>query len=196
MDGQELADDPLALLERWLAEAREAAPMADAMTLATADPSGRPSARIVLLRGLDERGLTFFTNRASHKGDDLRRNPRAAVVFHWWELGRQARVEGFVEETSLEESSTYWASRPRASQLAAWASHQSKPLAGREELDAQFAEASRRFSSEDVPLPSFWGGYRIVPEQVEFWAHRESRLHDRIRYLRTDEGWARERLAP
>jgi len=196
MDGQELADDPLALLERWLAEAREAAPLADAMTLATADPSGRPSARIVLLRGLDERGLTFFTNRASHKGDDLRRNPRAAVVFHWWELGRQARVEGFVEETSLEESSTYWASRPRASQLAAWASHQSKPLAGREELDAQFAEASRRFSSEDVPLPSFWGGYRIVPEQVEFWAHRESRLHDRIRYLRTDEGWARERLAP
>lgn len=196
MDGQELADDPLALLERWLAEAREAAPLADAMTLATADPSGRPSARIVLLRGLDERGLTFFTNRASHKGDDLRRNPRAAVVFHWWELGRQARVEGFVEETSVDESSTYWASRPRASQLAAWASHQSKPLAGREELDAQFAEASRRFSSEDVPLPSFWGGYRIVPEQVEFWAHRESRLHDRIRYLRTDEGWARERLAP
>jgi len=196
MDGQELADDPLALLERWLAEAREAAPMADAMTLATADPSGRPSARIVLLRGLDERGLTFFTNRASHKGDDLRRNPRAAVVFHWWELGRQARVEGFVEETSVDESSTYWASRPRASQLAAWASHQSKPLAGREELDAQFAEAARRFSSEDVPLPSFWGGYRIVPEQVEFWAHRESRLHDRIRYLRTDEGWARERLAP
>jgi len=196
MDGQELADDPLALLERWLAEAREAAPLADAMTLATADPSGRPSARIVLLRGLDERGLTFFTNRASHKGDDLRRNPRAAVVFHWWELGRQARVEGFVEETSVEESSTYWASRPRASQLAAWASHQSKPLAGREELDAQFAEAARRFSSEDVPLPSFWGGYRIVPEQVEFWAHRESRLHDRIRYLRTDEGWARERLAP
>lgn len=196
MDGQELADDPLALLERWLAEAREAAPMADAMTLATADPSGRPSARIVLLRGLDERGLTFFTNRASHKGDDLRRNPRAAVVFHWWELGRQARVEGFVEETSVDESSTYWASRPRASQLAAWASHQSKPLAGREELDAQFAEAARRFSSEDVPLPSFWGGYRIVPEQVEFWAHRESRLHDRICYLRTDEGWARERLAP
>jgi len=196
MDGQELADDPLALLERWLAEAREAAPLADAMTLATADPSGRPSARIVLLRGLDERGLTFFTNRASHKGDDLRRNPRAAVVFHWWELGRQARVEGFVEETSLEESSTYWASRPRASQLAAWASHQSKPLAGREELDAQFAEAARRFSSQDVPLPSFWGGYRIVPEQVEFWAHRESRLHDRICYLRTDEGWARERLAP
>jgi len=196
MDGQELADDPLALLERWLAEAREAAPLADAMTLATADPSGRPSARIVLLRGLDERGLTFFTNRASHKGDDLRRNPRAAVVFHWWELGRQARVEGFVEETSVDESSTYWASRPRASQLAAWASHQSKPLAGREELDAQFAEAARRFSSEDVPLPSFWGGYRIVPEQVEFWAHRESRLHDRIRYLRTDEGWARERLAP
>lgn len=196
MDGQELADDPLALLERWLAEAREAAPLADAMTLATADPSGRPSARIVLLRGLDERGLTFFTNRASHKGDDLRRNPRAAVVFHWWELGRQARVEGFVEETSVDESSTYWASRPRASQLAAWASHQSKPLAGREELDAQFAEAARRFSSQDVPLPSFWGGYRIVPEQVEFWAHRESRLHDRICYLRTDEGWARERLAP
>jgi pyridoxamine 5'-phosphate oxidase len=196
MDEQELADDPLAQLERWLADARAASQRADAMTLATADPNGTPSARIVLLQGIDERGLTFFTNRTSRKGDDLRRNPRAAVVFHWWELGRQARVEGVVEETSTEESSAYWASRPRASQLAAWASHQSKPLAGREELDAQVAEAERRFSGADVPLPSFWGGYRIVPERVEFWAHRESRLHDQVQYLRTDAGWARERLAP
>jgi pyridoxamine 5'-phosphate oxidase len=197
VEGNDLADDPITQLETWLGEARLAAgPRAEMMTLATADPTGRPSARVVLLRGLDARGLTFFTNRASRKGDELRANPRAAAVLHWWELGRQVRVEGTVEETSDEESRAYWTTRPRESQVAAWASPQSKPLAGRAELEALVARTEARFASADVPLPPFWGGYRIVPEQIELWTHRESRLHDRVRYVRTDVGWVRERLAP
>jgi pyridoxamine 5'-phosphate oxidase len=188
--------DPLQLLAAWLVEGRAAVPHQDSMTLATATPDGRPSARILLLRGLDERGLTFFTNRTSRKGDELRRNPRAAAVIHWWELGRQVRVEGSVEETSDEESRAYWETRPRGSQLAAWASRQSRPLRGREELDARVTEAERRFADDDVPPPPFWGGYRIVPDSIEFWTHRDDRLHDRIRYVREREGWRTERLAP
>jgi pyridoxamine 5'-phosphate oxidase len=197
VEENDLADDPITQLETWLGEARLAAgPRAELMTLATADSTGRPSARVVLLRGLDARGLTFFTNRASRKGDELRANPRAAAVLHWWELGRQVRVEGTVEETPDEESRAYWTTRPRESQVAAWASPQSKPLACRADLDALVAETDSRFVGSDVPLPPFWGGYRIVPEQIELWTHRESRLHDRVRYVRTDVGWVRERLAP
>jgi pyridoxamine 5'-phosphate oxidase len=197
VDENDLADDPIAQLETWLADARLAAgPRSEMMTLATADPAGRPSARVVLLRGLDARGLRFFTNRTSRKGDELRANPRAAAVLHWWELGRQVRVEGVVEETSDEESVAYWSARPRESQVAAWASPQSRPLDGRAELDALVAETEARFAGGEVPLPPFWGGYRIVPEQIELWTHRDSRLHDRVRYVRTDTGWARERLAP
>ena len=166
------------------------------MTLATATPDGRPSARVVLLRGLDEHGLTFFTNRTSRKGEDLRRNPRAAVAIHWWELGRQVRVEGVVGELSAEESAVYWSTRPRGSQIAAWASPQSQPLESRSELDALVAGVDERFAGVEVPLPPFWGGYRLVPETVELWVHRDDRLHDRIHYRRTGTTWRSERLAP
>jgi pyridoxamine 5'-phosphate oxidase len=196
MDERDLGDDPIARLEAWLADARAAAPQPDAMTLATADASGRPSARVVLLRGVDERGLAFFTNRESRKGDHLRENPRAAVVLHWWELGRQVRAEGDVVQVPEEESAAYWLTRPRASQLAGWASPQSRTLADRADLDARVAEAERRFHESDVPLPAFWGGYRLVPDIIEFWSHRDDRLHDRIRFSRSGAGWRRDRLAP
>ena len=196
MDENDLAEEPIAQLGAWLAEAREAVAQPDVMALATADADGRPSARMVLLRGVDRRGVSFFTNRDSRKGRELRENPRAAAVVHWWELGRQVRLEGPVEELSEVESTAYWATRPRGSQIAAWASHQSEPLSGRGELVARVAEAEARFAGGDVPLPPFWGGYRIVPERVELWQHRDSRLHDRVRYERTAGGWRRERLAP
>jgi pyridoxamine 5'-phosphate oxidase len=196
MDERDLADGPIDQLRVWLQEARESVPQADAMTLATADSEGRPSARIVLLRGIDERGLLFFTNRGSRKGDELRENPRAAVVLHWWELGRQVRVEGAVEEVDEHESDAYWRTRPRASQIAGWASPQSQPLAARSDLDALVAEIEQRFDGGVVPLPAFWGGYRVVPAAIEFWAHRDDRLHDRIRFVRTGDSWRRERLAP
>jgi pyridoxamine 5'-phosphate oxidase len=166
------------------------------MTLATSTADGKPSARVVLLRGLDERGLTFFTNRSSRKSEELRSNPRAAGVLHWWELGRQVRVEGIVEELSEEESAAYWSTRPRASQIAAWASPQSRPLIDRAELDGLVREAEQRFDGAEVPLPGFWGGYRLVPESIELWTHRDDRLHDRVRYLRSAQGWRRELLAP
>jgi pyridoxamine 5'-phosphate oxidase len=166
------------------------------MTLATVGADGRPSARVVLLRGIDDRGLTFFTNRTSRKGGELRSNPHAALVFHWWELGRQVRVEGHVEETPFADSDAYWQSRPRASRIAAWASAQSQPLSGRAELDARVAETERRFDGADVPLPDVWGGYRVLPDAFELWQHDDDRLHDRIRYVRERDGWRRERLSP
>jgi pyridoxamine 5'-phosphate oxidase len=188
--------DPLDVIRSWLDEARAVVPEPGAMTLATATASGTPSARVVLLRGLDERGLTFFTNRASRKGEELRSNPRAAAVLHWWELGRQVRVEGAVREISAEESAAYWSTRPRASRIAAWASPQSQPLSDRGELDALVRDVERRFHGTDVPLPPFWGGYRLAPESIELWTHRDDRLHDRVRYVRSGEDWRRERLAP
>lgn len=196
MDERTLSDDPLAELRRWLDDARRVVPLPEATTLATVGRDGRPSARVVLVRGLDERGLTFFTNRSSRKGEELGATAAAALVFYWWELGRQVRVEGRVEETSTEESDAYWQSRPRASRIAAWASPQSAPLADRAELDARVAEVEEQFGDTDVPLPAFWGGYRVVPDAVELWEHHDDRLHDRIRYVRDGEGWRRERLAP
>ncbi|HUF01008.1 MAG TPA: pyridoxamine 5'-phosphate oxidase [Gaiellaceae bacterium] len=196
MDELDLDADPIAALASWLEEARSLLPQADAMALATSRADGLPSVRIVLLRNIDERGLTFFTNLDSRKGVELRANPRAALCFHWWELGRQVRVEGPVEELGAEESMAYWATRPRGSQIAARASRQSRPLTGLSELTAAVVREEARFVDSDVPLPSFWGGYRVLPESIEFWAHRENRLHDRIRYGRSGAGWERERLAP
>ena len=193
-----VVEDPIAVAQAWLDEARGVVTEPQAMTLATATPGGQPSARVVLLRGLDDRGLVFFTNRESRKGQELRRNPRAAVVLHWWELGRQLRVEGVVEEVSEEESVAYWETRPRGSQVAAWASRQSHELADRSELDARVAEAAERFADTAVPLPPFWGGYRVVPEAVELWQGRSHRMHDRLRYTAAPMagGWHVERLAP
>ena len=196
MDEHDLADDPIAQLTTWLDEARDVVPEPHAMTLATVGADGRPSARIVLLRGVDARGVTFFTNTTSRKAEDLRANPRAATVLHWWELGRQVRLEGSVEETTVEESAAYWSSRPRGSQIAAWASPQSQPIAGRDELDVRVLAAERELGEGDVPLPPHWGGYRLRPDAVEFWVHRDNRLHDRVRYSLTSEGWQKERLAP
>jgi pyridoxamine 5'-phosphate oxidase len=200
MHGQDLErdldPDPIAALRSWLREAEGASARPDAMTLATATTDGRPSARVVLLRGLDQRGLVFFTNRASRKGDELAENPRAALVLHWPELGRQVRVEGAVEHVSEEESLAYWQTRPRGSQIAATASPQSQPIRDRDELDTLYDAAAERLGEGEVPLPEVWGGYRVVPELVELWEHRENRLHDRIRYRRIEAGWERERLAP
>jgi pyridoxamine 5'-phosphate oxidase len=196
VDERELTADPLIELGAWVREAGASVDGADAMTLATATPDGRVSARIVLLRGIDERGLTFFTNRESRKGLELRDNPRAALVLHWWGLGRQARVEGEVVTVEDAESDAYWASRPRASRIAASISNQSRPLASRDELDRLFAETSAALGDEDVPRPPHWGGYRVVPDAIELWTHRDDRLHDRIRYERTASGWRSERLAP
>jgi pyridoxamine 5'-phosphate oxidase len=196
VDAHELADDPLDQLADWYRAARDAGlAQPDTMTLATATAEGRPSARMVLLKGLDQRGVTFFTNRDSRKGDELAENPRAAVVLHWQELGRQVRLEGAVEELSREEVAAYWRTRPRGSRIAASASEQSRPIAGRAELDARVARVATRYPG-DVPLPASWSGFRLVPDSVELWEHRDDRLHDRIRYERDGPGWKRQRLQP
>jgi pyridoxamine 5'-phosphate oxidase len=194
---EDLAADPIAQLRLWLDQAREVYPEEfTSMTLATVDREGRPSARVVLLKGLDERGLVFYTNYDSRKGRELAENPRAALVFYWAALDRQVRIEGTVERTSREESAAYFISRPLGSRLGAWASPQSRPIAGRGELARRLREAEERFG-EEVPLPESWGGYRVCPETVEFWQGRPSRLHDRLCYsLQPGGGWKIERLAP
>ena len=192
-----LSQDPLELFEHWFAEAKRAGvEVPEAMTLATATGGGVPSARMVLLKGADEDGFVFYTGYGSRKSDELEQNQRAALVFYWRPLGRQVRVEGSVEKVSEPESAAYFATRPRGSQLAAWASQQSRPLRSREELDRRYAELEREYEGRDVPLPPHWGGYRLHPEAIEFWEHRENRLHDRLRYARAREGWKVERLSP
>jgi pyridoxamine 5'-phosphate oxidase len=197
MDERDLDRDPLRQFEHWFAEAREAGLAApEAMTLATATADGRPSARMVLLKAADERGFGFHTNYESRKGTELAANPHAALLFWWQPLGRQVRVEGLVARVPAPESEAYFRTRPLASRIAAWASPQSRPLAGRAELDRLYAEAGARFPGENVPLPPHWGGLRLVPEAYEFWQHGDDRLHDRVRYERDGDGWRRERLAP
>jgi pyridoxamine 5'-phosphate oxidase len=194
----ELAAGPIEQFRLWLDQAMAADPQEfTAMTLATADREGRPSARVVLLKGVDERGFVFYTNYESRKGRELLENPRAALVFYWAALDRQVRVEGRVERTSREESEAYFLSRPLGSRLGAWASPQSERISGREEIERRVEEVERRFPDGEVPLPDSWGGFRVRPEEIEFWQGRTSRLHDRLRYVRSgDEGWRVERLAP
>jgi pyridoxamine 5'-phosphate oxidase len=197
LDEKDVSPDPFAEFARWFAEAQAAeAVEANAMVLATATPDGRPSARMVLLKGFDHQGFVFFTDYRSRKAQELEANPRAALGVHWSELERQVRIEGTVTRTSVEESEAYYRTRPLGSRLGAWVSQQSRVIASREELEAGLREVERRFSETEVPLPPDWGGYRVSPECFEFWQGRESRLHDRIRYLREGERWRIERLSP
>jgi pyridoxamine 5'-phosphate oxidase len=194
----DLDADPIKQFAKWFGEAA-AAEIRDvnAMTLATATPDGRPSARIVLLKAISDRGFVFFTNYHSAKGRELEANPHAALTFFWVQLERQIRVSGVVEKTSREESEEYFRSRPIGSQLGAWSSAQSESIASREVLETNLAEVTSRFAGTDVPLPPQWGGYRLQPDAIEFWQGRTNRLHDRFRYRREDGArWALERLAP
>ena len=200
LDVADLAPEPVAQIERWLARWLEVAPNEPtAIVLATADRRGRPSARNVLLRGLDERGLTFFTAYGSRKGRELADNPYATALFSWVPLLRQIHVGGAVHRLDASENDAYWATRPRGSQLAAWASEQSAVLPDRATLEARFAAVTARYEGHDVPRPEGWGGYRLVPETVELWQGRPNRLHDRLRYQHPagDEStWEVVRLSP
>jgi pyridoxamine 5'-phosphate oxidase len=192
-----LDPDPLAQLARWLKDAEDAGLIEPtAMTLATATRDGRPSARVVLYKGLHDGGLTFYTNYDSRKGAELRDNPRAALVFWWDKLERQVRIEGTVERLPHEQSLAYAQSRPRASQLSAYTSRQSRAVANRAELEQRLAAVEARFAGKPVPLPAAWGGYRLMPELFEFWQGRSDRLHDRLVYLPSGDGWRIERLEP
>ena len=201
LDAAALPTDPVALFRTWFDDATAAGVTEpNAMTLATVAPDGLPSARIVLLKGLDARGFVFYTNHASRKGRELDATGRAALVFWWPPLERQVRVEGRAERVADSEADAYFASRPHGSRLGAWASPQSEPVASREALEGRLADAASRFPGDDVPRPPFWGGYRIVPHAVEFWQGRPNRLHDRIAYHRApgggDDAWTSRRLAP
>jgi pyridoxamine 5'-phosphate oxidase len=198
LDERTVARDPFEQFRRWYDDATASTDdKAGAMTIATATREGRPSARVVLLRGFDERGLVFYTSYESRKGAELDANPLAAAVLYWPELDRQIRVEGTVARVAIAESEAYFAARPRGHRLSAWASHQSAPVAGRAALEARLAEVEARYpDGADVPLPPSWGGYRLAPEVFEFWISRTDRLHDRVRYRRSGDEWIIERLSP
>lgn len=193
----ELDPDPFAQLTAWLEEARSThLREPTAMALATVSAEGEPQVRMVLLRGWEERALTFYSNHESDKGKALEAHPRAAICLYWDPLERQVRVSGRVERLDREGSEAYFAARPVGSRIAAWASDQSRPINDRATLEQRVADVRARFPTDDIPLPPFWGGYRLLPTAFEFWQGRPDRLHDRLRYTRTDEGWQQQRLMP
>jgi pyridoxamine 5'-phosphate oxidase len=194
---QVVQGDPIERFQDWFREAEQAGvEVPEATTLATASADGAPSARMVLLKGADADGFVFYSGYVSRKAGELEQNPRAALVFYWRPLGKQVRVEGRVEQVSEADSAEYFATRPRGSQLAAWASQQSHPLESREELERRYAELEREYEGREVPRPPHWGGFRLRPDAIEFWEHRENRLHERTCYTRAREGWHAQLLSP
>ncbi|HET8675216.1 MAG TPA: pyridoxamine 5'-phosphate oxidase [Blastocatellia bacterium] len=195
---KELDPNPFKQFAKWYEAAEAAHPkLPNSMTLATATRGGRPSARMVLLKGFDEDGFVFFTNYESQKGRELEENPRASLVFYWSALDRQVRIDGTVAKTSREESEEYFQTRPADSRLSAWASKQSSPVAGRQVLEDEMKRVTSEYQDREIPLPDYWGGYRLTPSVIEFWQNRPGRLHDRFRYKRQSDGqWLIERLSP
>jgi len=197
LDERDVDADPIRQFERWFADAAAARVLEpNAMTLSTATRDGVPSARIVLLKGVDANGFAFYTDYRSRKGAELAENPLAALTFLWKEIERQVRITGSVSRVSTEESEAYFRTRPGGSRLGAWASHQSAALASRDELEARVRDVAVRFPDGDVPLPPHWGGFRVAPDEIEFWQGRPDRLHDRLLYRRGERGWEISRLSP
>jgi pyridoxamine 5'-phosphate oxidase len=197
LDVPDLEADPIAMFRRWLADTVDSGlHEPNAMVVSTVSAQGRPSSRLVLLKGVDEEGLVFYTNYDSRKGQEIEATPAVALLFPWHDLQRQVRIDGTASRVSREESKAYFSSRPRGSQLGAWASPQSAEVSSRGELDERYAEVEERFGEGEVSLPPQWGGYRVRPEVVEFWQGRKGRMHDRLVYRRTGEGWSTSRLAP